>query len=53
MPGNEVSIGFTDMSFIGEHALVVFKNMSVKPIETLLPFLMNMVQKLTSQCTST
>ena len=37
----------------GIHVLVVFKNMSVKPIETSLPDLMNMVQKLISQCTST
>ena len=41
------------MLFIGLHALVVFKNMSVKPIETSSPDLTNMVQKLTSQCTST
>ena len=38
--------------FIGLHVLIVFKNMLVKPIETSLPDLMNMVQKLTSQCTS-
>ena len=37
----------------GIHVLVVFKNMSVKPIETSLPDLMNMVQKLISQCTRT
>ena len=31
------------MLFMGLHVLVVFKYMSVKPIETLLPDLMNMV----------
>ena len=41
------------MLFIGLHALVVFENISVKPIETSSPDLTNMVQKLTSQCTST
>ena len=41
------------MLFIRLHALVVFKNMLVKPIETSSPDLMNMVQKLTNQYTST
>ena len=41
------------MLFIGLQTLVVFKNMSVKPIETSSPALTNMVQTLISQCTCT
>ena len=41
------------MLFMGLHVQVVFKNMLVKPIETSLPDLINMVKNLISQCTST